>query len=250
MWGSVTSEMATLKRPGFELTWDKDGRKSRVHSVDCPDDPGWVFVLFEFWTSYEQSVSWERKPPKHPLETVDGSRGILWLWQGQPLFLAEAFELACQGLWEVTPRGHGLQPWLAHTNNNSWAIHFGFFPFSAFLLDLRSVRARSRSRSLKLLMLFLLSTFQYFIHFLLMNLSYFSSWKKKLGLKAKWKVSVRTIPEALAIYTWGTETVKGEGVTDPGHTATLCKAWNRTQVSLLCLPHQAASWFRSKITWK
>ena len=83
-----------------------------------------------------------------------------------------------------------------------------------------------------------------------MILYYFYSWKKTWFENQMKSICKNHIPEALAIYTWGTETVKGEGVTDPGHTATLCKAWNRTQVSLLCLPRQAALWFYSKITWK
>lgn len=65
-------------------------------------------VLFEFWTSYEQSISWERKPPKHPLETVGGSRGASGYDRREPLFLEEAFEPACWGLQEDNPLG----PWV------------------------------------------------------------------------------------------------------------------------------------------
>lgn len=160
-----SEERASLEELCLELLWDGKSSKIWVQRRWLFSWP-WVSpVLFEIWTSCECLLVSKGHLQNTYWAPQGQQGGILWFWWENFSSLKKPVSWHARDLRQVTVQNHGLQPWLAHTNGYTRTMHVVYFICSAFLL-ICEVLELGLQLDHRIILLFLLFPFLYFIYFL------------------------------------------------------------------------------------
>lgn len=161
-----SEERASLEELCLErFEMERLGR-SGSRGVDFSADLGWALPdLFEIWTSCGCLLVSEGHLQNTYWAPQGQQGGILWFWWENLSSLKKPVSWHARDLRQVTVQNHGLQPWLARTNGYTWTMHVVYFICSAFLL-ICEVLELGLQLDRRIILLFLLFPFLYFIYFL------------------------------------------------------------------------------------